>query len=118
MDEGQSDVRSIVQAVIQEFMKAEQTKAEPGYKTELGDERKRRENLERRVNDLVAENKRSRAVAEEAERSAAIRTELQRLGVAKIDLAYKAVKDDVFRSDDGKLQAQGGAELREYLAQF
>ena len=35
-----------------------------------------------------------RAKAEEAERSSAIRAELQRLGVAKIDLAYKAVKDE------------------------
>ncbi len=118
MDEGQNDVRSIVQAVIQEFVKAEQTKVEPAYKTELGEERKRRESLEQRVNELVAENRRNRTIAEEAERSSAIRTELQRLGVAKIDLAYKAIKDDIIRSEDGKLQGQGGAEIREYLAQF
>ncbi len=46
------------------------------------------------MNELVAENQKARAKAEEAERSAAIRAELQRLGVAKVDLAYKAVKDD------------------------
>ena len=44
--------------------------------------------------------------------------ELQKLGVAKVDLAYRAVKDDVYRSEDGRLIAQGGADMREYLAQF
>jgi hypothetical protein len=116
--EEQNDIRGIVQAVIQEFVKAEQSRAEPAYKVELVEERKRRETLEQRVNELVAENQRTRGVAEEAERSAAIRAELQRLGVTKIDLAYKAVKDDVRRSEDGRLVAHGGSELRDYLTQF
>ena len=93
-------------------------KAEPVLKTELVEERRRREELERRVNELVEENKRNRTAAEEAERNAAIRTELQRLGVAKVDLAYRAVKDDIQRSEDGRLVSRGGAEIREYLAQF
>lgn len=118
MGEEQTDVRTMVQAVIQEFMKAEQTRAEPAYKVELVEERKRRESLEQRVNELVAENQRTRATAEEAERSSSIRAELQRLGVAKIDLAYKAVKDDIHRGEDGRLLAEGGAGLREYLTQF
>ena len=63
--------------------------------------------LERRLNELVEENKRSRQVAEEAERSSAIRAELQRLGVAKIDLAFKAVQDDIVRTEDGRLVARG-----------
>ena len=70
------------------------------------------------MNELVAENQRTRAAAEEAERSSTIRAELQKLGVAKIDLAYKAVKDDIYRSEDGRLVAQGGAEMREYLTRF
>ena len=70
------------------------------------------------MNELVAENQKARGKAEEAERSSAIRAELQRLGVAKVDLAYRAVKDDMYRSEDGRLLAQGGAELRDYLAQF
>ena len=118
MDELQNDIRAIVQAAIQEFVKAEQVKAEPAYKTELVEERKRRETLEQRVNELVTENQRTRAVAEEADRSAAIRAELQKLGVAKVDLAYKAVKDEIYRSEDGKLLAEGGTGMREYLAQF
>ena len=39
----------------------EQSKTEPAYKAELLEERKRREQLERRVNELVEENRRSRA---------------------------------------------------------
>jgi hypothetical protein len=40
------------------------------------------------------------------------------LGVAKVDLAYRAVKDDVYRSEDGRLMGQGGADIREYLTTF
>jgi hypothetical protein len=118
MDEGQKDIQEIVQGVIQEFLKAEQTKAEPAYKVELMEERKRRESLEQRVNDLVTENQRSRAQAEEAERNASIRAELQKLGVAKVELAFKAVKDEIHRSDDGRLLAPNGSEMRDYLTQF
>ena len=98
MEEARDEVREIVQ--------------------ELEEERKKREGLEARVNELVAENQKAKAKAEEAERSSSIRAELQRLGVGKIDLAYKAVKDDVYRTEDGRLMGQGGAELRDYLAQF
>jgi hypothetical protein len=115
------ELRSLIRGVIEEFVKAEQVKAEPAYKTELMDERRRREELENRVNDLVKENQRTRQAAEEAERSASIRSELQRLGVAKVDLAYRAVRDDVQRSEDGRLTARseaGEVPLKEYLAQF
>ena len=40
------------------------------------EERKRREALEKRLNELVEENKKSRRVAEEAERGSAVRAEL------------------------------------------
>src|SRR5579864_2153429 len=97
----QTDLRPIIQGVIEEFVRSQQTKAEPAYKAELLDERKRREDLERRLNELVQENQRNRQIAEEAERSASIRAELQRLGVGKVDLAYRAVKDDIHRDDGG-----------------
>lgn len=115
------ELRSIIRGVIEEFVQAEQAKAEPAYKAELLDERKRREELERRVNELVQENQRSRQIAEEAERGSSIRAELQRLGVAKIDLAYRAVKDDIQRDQDGYLIAKNGQNevpVRDYLAQF
>jgi hypothetical protein len=117
----QPQLRSIVRGVIEEFVQAERAKAEPAYKAELMDERKRREDLERRVNELVQENQASRRIAEEAERSSSVRAELQRLGVAKVDLAYRVVKDDIQRSDDGRLFAktgQGEVPAREYLVQF
>jgi hypothetical protein len=117
----ETELRSIIRGVIEEFVQAEQVKAEPAHKAELMDERRRREELERRVNDLVHENKRSRQLAEEVERGASIRSELQRLGVAKIDLAYRAVKDDIQRGEGGRLTAksdQGEVSLRDYLAQF
>ena len=38
--------------------------------------------------------------------------------MAKVDLAYRAVKDEIDRGEDGRLVAQDGAELRDYLTQF
>jgi hypothetical protein len=107
--EEENDIRAIVQSVVQEFM---------GGQAELAEERKRRESLELRVNELVTENQKAKTAAEAADRSSTIKAELQKLGVAKVDLAYRAVKDDVYRSEDGKLMAQGGADIREYLTQF
>jgi len=115
------DVPGLVRHVVEEFTRVQQAKAEPAYKTELHDERKRREQLERRVNDLVEENKRSRQAAEEAERGSAIRAELQRLGVGKVDLAFKAVKDDIARTEDGRLVGKtdsGDVTMKDYLAGF
>src|SRR5581483_6020006 len=124
MEEGKTDgteLRSLIRGVIDEFVHAEQVKAEPAYKAELLEERRRREDLEKLVNDLVQENAKSRQLAEEAERNAAIRGELQKLGVVKVDLAYRAVKDDVQRREDGQLVARSGGGdvgLRDYLKQF
>jgi len=77
---------------------------------ELAGERRKREGLEQKVNELLAETARSRAAAEEAERGASIRAELQKLGVAKVDLAFRAVRDE--------LKTSGGDEMREYLSKF
>lgn len=115
------DRKAIIREVIEEFLSREQRKAEPAYKAELLEERKKREALERRLNELVEENRRQRELREQAERSAAIRAELQRLGVAKVDLAFRAVKDDIYRTEDGRLAArgeQGEVGLREYLMRF
>src|SRR5689334_14913503 len=117
----ETDVQAIIREAIQEFARQQQVKYEPAHKAELQEERRRREELERRMNALVEENKRARQQAEEAERSAAIRSELQRLGVAKLDLAYKAVQDDVQRTDDGRLVARGEhgeVTVKEYLTSF
>jgi hypothetical protein len=117
----ETDVRALIRDAIQEYVQVEQSKAEPAYKAELMEERKRREQMERRLNELVEENQRTKKAAEEADRSAHIRAELQRLGVAKIDLAFKAVKDDIHRGEDGRLIARaehGEVAVRDYLAHF
>jgi hypothetical protein len=119
--EDKADVRTIVRNALEEYVRMEQSKSEPAYKAELLEERKRREQLERRLNELADENRRSREMAEEMERSSSIRAELQRLGVAKIDLAFKAVKEDIQRSSDGRLVAKtdnGELGIRDYLTGF
>ena len=50
-----------------------------------------------------------------------MRAELQRLGVAKIDLAFKAVQDGIVRTEDGRLVARGESgevPVKEYLTRF
>jgi len=119
--QGEDGVRAIVKDAIEEFLKREQVRSEPAYKNELVEEKKKREQLERRLNELVAENQRSRKLAEEADRGATIRSELQRLGVAKVEIAFKAVKDDIFRAEDGRLLAKGDdgeQSVKEYLSHF
>ena len=101
------DIQAIVRQAIQEFVNSEQAKSEPAHKAELQEERKRREQLERRLNELVEENKRSRQWRRRRSASSAVRAELQRLGVAKIDLAFKAVQDGIVRTEDGRLVARG-----------
>ena len=114
------DIRDIVKQAIQEYVQVEHRKTEPAYKTELQEERKRREGLEARLNQLVEENHKARAAAEEADRSSQIRSELQRLGIAKVDLAFRAVKDEIVRTEDGRLLARGAESksMQEYLSQF
>ncbi len=115
------DLKLVVREVIGEFLHLERAKAEPAYKAELADERRKREQLERKLNEVVEENQRARQRADEAERSTAIRSELQRLGVSKVDLAFKAVKDDIVRNEQGALVSReggGDSDLREYLTKF
>lgn len=115
------DVQAIVQQAINEYMRQDTARREPAYKTELHEERRRREQLEKRVNELVEENKRSQAVADEAQRNAQIRAELQKLGVTKVDLAYRAVQDGIVRTDDGRVVARGEngeMPIGDYLAGF
>jgi hypothetical protein len=115
------DVTSIVRQAIEEFTQRDRAKNEPAYKAELQEERRRREQLERRLNELVEENRHSKQVAEEAQTGSAIRAELQRLGVAKVDLAFKAIRDDIVRTEDGRLVARGESGemgVKDYLANF
>jgi hypothetical protein len=117
---GAVDLQGLIRQTLEEFVRGEHRKSEPAYKTELHEERKRRENLESRVNQLVEENRKARAAADEADRNSQIRSELQRLGVAKVELAFRAVRDDIVRTEDGRLYARGAEEksLTDYLSSF
>jgi len=115
------ELRSLIREVIEEYLASERTRSEPAYKAELLEERKRREQLEKRLNELIAENEKARRAAEEAERTAAIKEELRKLGVVKVDLAFRAVKDDIYRTEDGRLvarSAEGELPMRDYLIRF
>jgi predicted transcriptional regulator len=115
------DIQGIVRQAVEEFVSREQQKSEPAYKAELEEERRRREDLERKFNELAEENSRTKKEIAETERGAAIRSELQRLGVAKVELAFKAVQDGIGRSPDGRLVARserGDVPMKEYLAGF
>lgn len=90
-------------------------------RSELEQERQRREQLEEKLNGLIEENKQARQAAAEAERQSVIRGELQRLGVQKVDLAFRAVRDDIVRGEDGRLFArgeQGEVSVSEHLERF
>ena len=118
---GATDIKTLVQGAIDEYIRSQQSRTEPALKAELMEERTRREQLERKLNELAEENRRSRKQAEEAERTSAIRMELQKLGVSKVDLAFKAVRDDIVRNEEGRLLAKtesGDVPMREYLTRF
>ncbi len=98
-----ADVRHLVRDVFNEFVVSQTQRTEPAHKAELEEEKRRREGLERRLNELVEENRRSKALAESLERETQVKTELQKQGVTKVDLAYRALKDDLQREKDGSL---------------
>lgn len=115
------EIRTVIRSVIEEYLDLQKQESEPAHKAELQEERKKREQLERRLNELVEENKRSRQMAEESDRHAQIKSELQRLGVTKVDLAFKVVKDEIVRGADGSLVARmpdGEKHFREFLSHF
>lgn len=112
------DLRALIRESIVEVMREQR---ESAVQEQVFAERSQREELEQKLNQLIEENRRNRAKAEEAERHTAIRAELERLGVAKVDLAFRAVKDDVVRDADGQLRAGGSGgneDLSTYLKKF
>ena len=113
-------MRNVIREAIEEFIQTERRKSEPAYRAELQEERQRRESLETRLNQLVEENRKARAAAEEAERHAQIRAELQRAGIAKVELAFRAMKDEIVRAEDGTLHSRGpnARSLEEYISNF
>ena len=115
------DLKRLVHEAFEEYQNVQTKRTEPAYKAELEDERRKREVMEKRVNELVEENRRGKVKAETMERETFIKGELQRLGVAKIDLAFKAVRDEIQREADGTLHARGvdgPMPVQEFLRKF
>ena len=115
------DIQGLVQKAISEYVRQDSSRREPALKAELQEERRKREGLEKRLNQMAEENRKSREAADLAERTTKIKSELQSLGVTKVDLAYKAVEDEIHRTEDGRLVARnenGEMGIREYLGNF
>lgn len=113
------DLSRIIEEAIQKAH-AQRDPENSGLRSELAQERKKREQMEKRLNELVDENRRSQQQAEQAERFAAVKAELQQLGVGKVELAFRGVKDEVVRGEDGRLYGKGEdgtlSALRQHLA--
>jgi len=115
------DIAEVIAKTVEQTLTSiqEQHKTET-ESSELAQERKKRETLEKRVNELIEEGRKAREAAEQTDRFAAIKSELQQLGVTKVDLAFRAVRDDVYRDGDRLLARtdDGSTPLREYLTQW
>jgi len=115
------DIRRIVEEAVTEYARKAAEAKEPAARAELGEERRRREMLERRLSEMEEESRRHRAASEEANRHTAIKAGLERVGVKKPEMAFRLVKDEVFRDESGDLYArteQGSVPLEEYLTRF
>ena len=119
---GRSDeLEPVVRKVISEYMRRASEQEEPALKAKLAEERKRREKLEGTLNELKEENRQTRQRAEQAERFSRVRDSLREMGVQKTELAFRLVKDTIFRGEDGELYAESGGgriPYQEHLAQF
>lgn len=119
------DLKAIIDEAVGRYVErtrpAPPEPAETALRGELAQERRKREQLEKRVNELVEEGKKAHDAVERSERHSAIKTELQQLGVGKVDLAFRALRDEVQRGEDGRLYAYGDdgpVPLRDYLARW
>ena len=118
---GSDDLEPTVRKVIGEYVRRSSEQEEPALKSKLSEERKRREKLEGLLNELKEENRQTRQRAEQAERFSRVRDSLRDMGVQKTELAFRLVKDEIFRGEDGELYAESGGgrvPYQEHLADF
>lgn len=110
-----------IRAMIGEYMRQKEDQQDSDLQAMLAEERRKRESLERQLGELGEENRRTRRQSEQTERVSRIQSCLQELGVRKVHLALRLVKDDIVRGEDGELYAEvKGTRLpyKEYLEDF
>lgn len=100
-------VRNIVREAMEEFARQKREETEPAQKAELLEERRRREQLEAQVKDLLQKAKEGEQEVARARMTSAVKEELQKLGVTKVDLVFRVMKDDIRRSAEGQYVAKG-----------
>ena len=114
--ESPDELDALMRKPVREFTRQTSEQEDSALTVKLTDERRRRESLERQLNDVREESRRSRQQAELMDRQSKIRESLQRLGVRKADLALKLVKDDIFRAEDGDLYGEvAGKQITYHL---
>jgi hypothetical protein len=110
-----------IRAMIGEYMRQREDQQGSDLQAMLDEERRKRESLERKLGELGEENRRTRRRAEQTDRVSQVQSFLQELGVRKVDLALRLLKDEVFRGEDGELYAEvKGSRIpyRDYLEDF
>ncbi|MCZ2156377.1 MAG: hypothetical protein LC114_21150 [Bryobacterales bacterium] len=114
-------IRSIVQEAMEEFARRKQEESEPAQKAELLEERRRREQLEAQMKDLLQKARESEQEVARARMTSAVKEELQKLGVTKVDLAFRVMKDDIRQSTEGQFVArsrEGEIPLTDFVKRF
>lgn len=115
------DIRGLVQEAIQEFLRHKQQETEPAHRAELQEERRRREQLEAQVRELLQKTRESELEVARARMTGAVRDELQKQGVTKLDLAFRVIKDDIRQSEHGDYVVRGrdgDVSLQDYVKKF
>jgi hypothetical protein len=110
-----------IRAMIGEYMRQREGEQDVDLRAVLDEERRKRESLERQLGELGEENRRTRRQSEQTDRVSRIQSCLQELGVRKVPLALRLVKDEIVRGGDGELYAEvKGARVpyRDYLEDF
>ena len=110
-----AELREAVRAVVTEMMSSE--RANLGSQEKVGEV----DELRRQISELSRQRDQMAESIREERRVRLVRDELERLGVGNIDLAYRAVQQDIVFDDTGDPIAMRRGEktsVEEHLRQF
>jgi len=116
-----ADIRGIVQEAIEEFARRKREETEPAHKAELMEERRRREQLESQVKDLLQKARESEQEVARSRMTNAVKDELQKQGVTKVDLAFRVLKDEIRQAPGGEYVGrtrEGDMPIPEFVKRF